>query len=236
MGCGMSYKQGWKISGINRLVSSGSTGRMLVRLGLFFLCALGPASASPERVLFFGDSLTAGYGLDPALAYPALIQGKIDAAGLEATVVVGAVSGDTSAGGLRRIDWMLRQPVDVFVLALGANDGLRGVDPSVTEENLQGILDRVVSKYPEVRLVIAGMRLPPSMGLSHVEEFEAVYPRLAAKNDAALIPDLLRGVGGVVEFNLPDRIHPNAKGQRVLADTVWSVLQPILDSSGAEMD
>jgi acyl-CoA thioesterase-1 len=201
----------------------------LVVISMLSLCGLGHASESPVRVLFFGDSLTAGYGLDPAFAYPALVQAKMDQAGVSAEVVVGAVSGDTSAGGLRRIDWMLRRPVDVFVLALGANDGLRGIDPAVTAQNLQGILDRVLAKNPEAKLVVAGMRLPPSMGLSHVEAFEALYPRLAGENDAALIPDLLKGVGGVPALNLPDRIHPNIKGHEKLADNVWAVLRDLVD-------
>ncbi len=188
----------------------------------------GLSAAEAARILFFGDSLTAGYGLDPVQAYPALIQKKIDEAGLAAVVRVGAVSGDTSAGGLRRVDWMLRQPVDVFVLALGANDGLRGVDPVVTAENLQSILDRVRGKYPGAQLVIAGMRLPPSLGESFVDQFEAVYPSLAEANEATLIPDLLAGVGGVVALNLPDRIHPNAEGHQLLAENVWQILRPLL--------
>lgn len=188
----------------------------------------GVDTEAPVRILFFGDSLTAGYGIDPSKAYPARVQEKIDEAGLSAVVQVGAVSGDTSAGGLRRIDWMLRQPVDVFVLALGANDGLRGSEPSETAQNLQSILDRVHAKYPGARLVVAGMRLPPSLGASYVAEFEAIYPELAEANGAALIPYLLDGVGGVVALNLPDRIHPNAAGHERVAENVWTVLQPIV--------
>ncbi|MEM0965230.1 MAG: arylesterase [Verrucomicrobiota bacterium] len=202
------------------------------RVALVFACLsllLDSAIANESRrILFFGDSLTAGYGLDPSQAYPALIQEKMDAASLNGTVVVGAVSGDTSAGGLRRIDWMLRQPVDIFVLALGGNDGLRGFDVEATEENLQGIVDRVVEKYPDAKIVIAGMRMPPSFGRDYTERFAAVYPKLAEANDATLIPFLLEGVGGVVELNLPDRIHPNAKGQAILADNVWEVLEPLV--------
>ena len=188
------------------------------------------AAATRTQILFFGDSLTAAYGLDPSEGYPALIQKRIDAEGIGATVNVGAVSGDTSAGGLRRIDWMLRRPVDVFVLALGANDGLRGIDVADTEKNLQAILDKVVAKHPDVTLVIAGMRLPPSMGVDYTEQFALLYPRLAEVNEAALIPFLLEGVGGVPELNLPDRIHPNAQGQEKLAETVWQVLEPLLKS------
>lgn len=210
--------------------------KLIFGIGLRCLCLLlisaavgaSVSAAAPLRILFFGDSLTAGYGLDPAQAYPARVQAKIDEAGLDAQVQVGAVSGDTSAGGLRRVDWMLRQPVDIFVLALGANDGLRGVDPAVTAANLQAILDRVRAKYPESRLVIAGMRLPPSLGAAYVAEFEALYTALAEANQAALIPYLLDGVGGVVALNLPDRIHPNAEGHQLLAENVWAVLAPLL--------
>ncbi|NQY32504.1 MAG: arylesterase [Coraliomargarita sp.] len=186
-------------------------------------------SSTTRQILFFGDSLTAGYGLDPSQAYPALIQQRIETEGLDAKVNVGAVSGDTSAGGLRRIDWMLRRPVDVFILALGANDGLRGVNVADTEKNLQAILQKVVATNPDVTLVIAGMRLPPSMGTEYTEQFAALFPRLATENDAALIPFLLEGVGGVPELNLPDRIHPNVEGQAILAKTVWDVLRPLLE-------
>lgn len=182
----------------------------------------------PARMLFFGDSLTAGYGLAPEVAYPARIQEKIDARNLPVEVAVGAVSGDTSAGGLRRIDWMLRRPVDVFVLALGANDGLRGIDPAATEANLQAILDKVRVRYPEAKLVVAGMRMPPSLGKEYTEAFAAIYPRLAEANDVTLIPFLLKGVGGQLDLNLPDRIHPNAAGHALLADTVWQYLEPLL--------
>lgn len=185
--------------------------------------------AAPVRVLFFGDSLTAGYGLDPSQAYPARIQELIDAEpSVEAKVLVGAVSGDTSAGGLRRIDWMLRQPVDVFVLALGANDGLRGMDVEVTQSNLQSIVERVRKAYPKVKIVIAGIRLPPSLGVEYTDNFEAIYPSLARTNKVALVPYLLEGVGGVVALNLPDRIHPNAEGHKILAANVWEVLFPLL--------
>lgn len=192
-----------------------------------FLATQSAALAEP-RILFFGDSLTAGYGLDPSQAYPALIQERLDEVVPGAKVVVGAVSGDTSAGGLRRINWMLRQPVDVFVLALGANDGLRGSELSTVYSNLGAIIDRVRSKYPDANIVVAGMRLPPSLGQDYTDRFAELYPKLAEEKDAHLIPFLLEGVGGVVELNLPDRIHPNAEGQAVLADNVWAILEPIL--------
>lgn len=199
-------------------------------LGLLLISVL-PLSGQPsdaQRILFFGDSLTAGYGIDPARAYPALIQQQLEAAGSHAEVVVGAVSGDTSAGGLRRINWMLRQPVDIFVLALGANDGLRGIDPANTEQNLQAIIDRVQAKYPEADIVIAGMRMPPSLGKDYTKAFAAIFPKLAEVNDVALIPFLLEGVGGSVDLNLADRIHPNPAGHQILAATVWAALQSLV--------
>lgn len=199
----------------------------VITLLLFGLSAVLSAQTE-QRVLFFGDSLTAGYGVAPEQAYPALIQAKIDLLELEAKVVVGAVSGDTSAGGLRRIDWMLRQPIDILLLALGANDGLRGSPNSATEVNLQAIIDKVKARYPTAVIIIAGMRLPPSFGLNYTNEFAALYPRLAQNNQTALIPFLLADVGGVMELNLADRIHPNPAGHQIIAQTVWQQLEPLL--------
>lgn len=206
-------------------------------LSLVFLLVLGvmapsarAADSGIKTLVFFGDSLTAGYGLDdPAAdAFPARIAEKIDAAQLPYRVVNAGLSGETSAGGLRRVDWVLRQPIDVFVLALGANDGLRGIEPSVTRENLQGIIDRVRAKHPRAKFVLAGMMMPPSMGSDYARDFRAVYPELAEKNGIAFIPFLLEGVGGDDALNQPDRIHPTAAGHAVLAETVWQVLQPLL--------
>lgn len=190
--------------------------------------ALG--AAAPRTVVFFGDSLTAGYGLeDPASeAYPALIQEKIDAAHLPWRVVNAGLSGETTSAGLRRVDWILRQPVDVFVLALGANDGLRGIDPPVSAVNLQGIIDRVRAKYPAAKIVLAGMQLPPTLGEEYGRAFAAIYPALADKNHLVLIPFLLANVGGHMELNQPDNIHPTAAGAAVVAETVWQTLRPLL--------
>jgi len=203
---------------------------LLTIAACFQTATLSATEVAPEpmRILFFGDSLTAGYGIDPALAYPSLIQTRIDAADIHAKITVGAVSGDTSAGGLRRIDWMLRQPVDIFVLALGGNDGLRGVDPNDTRQNLQAIIEKVLAQYPEAKVVIAGMRLPPSLGKEYTSQFAAIYPELAEYNQATLIPFLLEGVGGSLELNLPDRIHPNPEGHKILAETAWAALEPLL--------
>jgi len=194
------------------------------------------ASARPTAddgvVLFVGDSLTAGYGIDSTLAFPALVQGFITDRGWPYRVVNAGVSGETTTGGLGRIDWLLRQEVDVLVLELGANDGLRGTDLSLTERNLQAIIERVRNKYPAVEIVLAGMLVPPNLGSQYATAFRAMYPRLAAANDTHLIPFLLADVGGVAELNLADGIHPNAEGHRRVAGNVWAVLGPILAEIG----
>ena len=205
--------------------------RLLLQITLWILWA-APSIAQendPGTLLFFGDSLTASYGLDPSQGYPAIIQQKLDAAELPWEVVVGAVSGDTSAGGLRRIDWMLQRHIDVFVLALGANDGLRGIDPDSTLANLQAIIDRVKAKYPKAKIIIAGMLMPSSLGFTFSEEFGAIFPNLAKENNATLIPFLLDGVGGNPALNQPDGIHPTAEGQMILAENVWKVIEGVLE-------
>lgn len=202
--------------------------------GLIFWFALGAAAMrggdTPRTIVFFGDSLTAGYGLDdPSTeAYPALVQRKIDDAHLPWRIVNAGLSGETTAGGLRRVDWILRQPVDVFVLALGGNDGLRGIEPAVSTANLQGIIDRVRARYPAAQIVIAGMQMPPTMGETYARDFSAVYPALAEKNHLPLIPFLLADVGGHTDLNQPDGIHPTAEGAAKVADTVWRSLRPLL--------
>lgn len=180
-------------------------------------------------VLFFGDSLTAGYGLsDPGLAYPALVGERIEAAGVPVEVVNAGVSGETSAGGRGRIDWALRQTTpDVFVLALGANDGLRGVDPATTRENLGAILDAVEREAPGARLVVAGMEALPNYGPDYTDRFRAVFPEVAEAHDAAFIPFLLDGVAGVTRLNQSDGVHPTAEGQRIIAETVAETVVPI---------
>lgn len=187
-------------------------------------------AAEAKTIVFFGDSLTAGYGLaDPATeAYPALVQQKITAAGLDWRTVNAGLSGETTSAGLRRVDWILRQPVDIFVLALGGNDGLRGIDPEVSRDNLQKIVDRVRAKNPSVKIVLAGMQVPPAMGPDFSLQFGKVFPELAEKNAATFVPFLLEGVGGHADLNQPDQIHPTAKGHAVIADTIWKVLRPLL--------
>jgi acyl-CoA thioesterase I len=199
-------------------------------LAVSLLGAVAVRAAPTRTLVFFGDSLTAGYGLaDPASeSYPALIQQKIDAAGLGWRVVNAGLSGETTAGGLRRIDWILRQPVDLFVLALGANDGLRGINPAVSRDNLQQIVDRVRAKYPQARIVVAGMQMPAALGTDYVREFQDMFPAVAEKSHATLLPFLLQDVGGSLRLNQEDRIHPNPAGHAVIAETVWKVLRPLL--------
>ena len=181
-----------------------------------------------KTILFFGNSLTAGYGLEPSEAFPALIQGKIDFAGLEYKTTNAGVSGETSAGGNGRIDWILKQPADVFVLELGANDGLRGIPITETRKNLQSIINKVKAKYPKTILVLAGMQIPPNMGQEYSAQFRNLFPDLAKKNNMALIPFLLRGVAGIRELNQQDGIHPTAAGDQIVAQNVWNVLETIL--------
>ena len=186
-------------------------------------------AAEPRVILCFGDSLTAGYGLELEEAYPAILQVKIDAAGLSYKVINGGLSGETSAGGLRRIDWMLRRPVDILVLALGANDGLRGLEVANTHRNLQAIIDRACQKYPGVKIIIAGMKAPPNMGREFTETFAAIYPELARTNDAHLIAFLLEGVAAEPTLNLADGLHPNPAGHKIIAETLWRHLEPLLE-------
>jgi len=181
-----------------------------------------------KTILFFGNSLTAGYGLDPSEAFPTLIQNKIDSLNLPYKAINAGNSGETSSGGKNRIDWLLRQKVDVFVLELGANDGLRGIPVPETKRNLQAIIDRVKAKYPEAKMVLLGMEIPPNMGGRYAEEFRVIFRQLATQNNMAFVPFLLEGVGGIRDLNLPDGVHPTAQGHKILARNVWEVLEGVL--------
>lgn len=183
---------------------------------------------SASAVVFLGNSLTAGFGLTRDEAYPALIQARLDSAGYDYRALNAGVSGQTSAGGLRQIDWLLDQPVAVLVLALGANDALRGQDLAATRRNLQGIIDRTRERHPGADIVIAGMRAPPNLGEAYTQEFRTMFADLAREYDAALIPFLLEGVAAVPGLNQADGIHPTAEGQRIMAETVWQTLEPVL--------
>ena len=195
--------------------------------------AESPAAASAvadERpvVLFLGTSITAGLGVNETEAYPALIQAKVDAAGYDFRVVNAGSSGETSAGGLRRIDWLLRNPLAVLVIELGANDGLRGQDIEALRENLLEIIDRGIAAYPEITVLLTAMEAPPNMGDRYTEEFRQVFPAVARARGVGLIPFLLTGVGGVDSLNQADGIHPNARGHSIVADNVWAVLGDVL--------
>lgn len=188
-------------------------------------------TTSKKTILFFGDSITAGYGLDDTNdAFPGVIQAKIDSLGLEYEVVNSGLSGETTAGGKSRIEWILNQEFDIFVLELGANDGLRGVALSETRANLQAIIDAVKTKSPNTKIILAGMQLPPNMGQKYTAEFKTIFSDLASKNNLAFIPFILEDVGGIKELNQNDGIHPTVEGHKIVAENVWEVLFTVINS------
>ncbi len=180
------------------------------------------------RIVFLGTSLTAGLGLDPEQAYPALIQRKLDSAGLPYVAVNAGVSGETSAGALRRLDWLLQEPAAVLVIETGANDGLRGQNVDSLRANIQAIIDRANQQTPKPRIVLVGMRSLPNYGFGYARRFRQIYPDLADKNDLPLVPFLLQGVTGVDSLNQSDMMHPTEGGQRRMAETVWEAILPVL--------
>lgn len=188
----------------------------------------GTKNEKAKTIVFFGNSLTAGYGVDPSESFPSRVQDKIDSLQLPYKVINAGLSGETTAGGKSRIDWILRQPVNIFVLELGGNDGLRGIPIAETSKNLQAIIDRVREKYPEAKIILAGMQVPPNMGRNYATQFRVVFEQLAQKNKVELIPFLLENVGGIPALNQADGIHPNPQGARIVAENVWKVLQPML--------
>lgn len=185
-------------------------------------------SAQKKNILFFGNSLTAGLGVEPDEAFPALIGNKIDSLNLPYKITNAGLSGETTAGGKARINWILKQKVDVFILELGANDGLRGIPVSETAKNLQDIVDQVKAKYPDAKLVMTGMQVPPNMGSKYASDFRVIFRQIAEKNNMALVPFLLDKVGGISNLNQSDGIHPTPEGHRILAENVWGVLKDIL--------
>jgi acyl-CoA thioesterase-1 len=191
--------------------------------------AASPAAAQSEKnIVFLGDSLSAGYGVEQNDAFPSLIEHKIREANLPYHVENAGVSGDTSAGGLRRIDWLLQRKIDVLVVELGGNDGLRGLPVEAMKSNLRAIIVKVRAKNPDAKILIAGMQIPPNVGLEYAENFRRAFEELATENHATLIPFLLEGVGGIRDLNQADMIHPTAAGHRLIAKTVWRTLEPIL--------
>ncbi len=208
-------------------------------LGLLLAGALraqnnsAPAAAPAEKktIVFLGDSLSAGTGVQPQQAFPALVGDKVRERGLPFEVVNAGVGGDTTAGGLRRLDWLLQRKIDVLVLELGGNDGLRGLPVSNIKNNLQAMIDKAKAKYPDVKIVVAGMQMPPNVGTDYVQEFREAFADIAKNNHAALIPFLLEGVGGLSQYNQPDLIHPNPIGHKIVADVVWKTIEPLLSAT-----
>ncbi|MFY0654261.1 MAG: arylesterase [Cyclobacteriaceae bacterium] len=181
-----------------------------------------------KAIIFFGNSITAGYQLDLSEAFPAVIGKIVDSLKLDYRVVNAGLSGETTASGNSRVGWVLKNKVDIFVLELGANDGLRGISTEETRKNLQSIIDKVKAKYPRAKIILAGMQIPPNLGQTYSDEFKNIYPDLAERNQIALIPFILEGVAGESDLNLEDGIHPTPGGHKILADNVWKVLQPLL--------
>jgi len=186
-----------------------------------------------KRIVFLGDSLTAGYSLPIDQSYPSLIQAKIDETGLPYRVLNSGISGDTTAGGLRRLDWILKQPVDILVIALGANDGLRGLPLEEVESNIVKMINKARMISTDTKVLLAGINLPLNMGDEYRAGFESIFPRVAEQHQVPLLPFLLEGVAGVPELNLPDGIHPTAEGYRLIADHMWLFIRPFLSDSSA---
>ncbi|WP_420385042.1 arylesterase [Roseivirga sp.] len=197
-------------------------------LVLSFIVATCLIQDSKKRIVFFGDSITAGYGINMENAFPALIQERIEEAGMNYEVVNAGLSGETTAGGLNRIDWILRARPDVFVLELGGNDGLRGLSLEESEKNLKAMIKKVRAANPKAKIILAGMQIPPNLGQDYTDQFKNLFPEIAKEMDTELIPFLLEGVGGDPQLNLSDGIHPNQKGHEIVAKTVWSYLKPML--------
>ncbi len=187
-----------------------------------------PVNEEKRTILFFGNSLTAGWGLEPEEGFTGIIQHRIDSVGLPYQVINGGLSGETTASGLNRLDWFLEDEPYIFILELGGNDGLRGISVAETKKNLQQIIQKVNEKYPQTQILLAGMQIPPNMGQAYSEEFKSIFPDLAEEENVTLIPFLLEGVAGDPDLNLPDGIHPSKEGHRIVAETVWQYLEPLL--------
>jgi len=179
------------------------------------------APAGKKTILFFGNSLSAGYGIEPELSFPGRTQTRLDSLKKDFRVINGGLSGETTAGGLSRLDWFLEEEPYLFVLELGGNDGLRGIALSETKKNLLAIVDKVQAKYPNTKIILAGMQIPPNMGKAYTDEFKAIYPAVAKEKNITLIPFLLEGVAGNPALNLPDGIHPTEEGHRLVLETIW---------------
>jgi acyl-CoA thioesterase-1 len=186
------------------------------------------AEAGRKTVVVLGDSIAAGSGVDPAESFPGVLQKWIEEKQLPWEIINAGVSGDTTAGGLRRMPWLLKRRMDVLVIELGGNDGLRGLAPEETRANLEKIISLAREKYPDVRIILAGMQMPQNMGVDYTKKFSALFAEVAKEKKTKLIPFVLEGVGGKAELNQPDRIHPNPEGHKIVAQNVWAVLEPVL--------
>jgi acyl-CoA thioesterase-1 len=206
--------------------------RTFASLVLCVAAAEAQDAPAKKTIVFLGDSLSAGTGVKPDEAFPAVIEQKIRERGLPFEVVNAGLGGDTTAGGLRRLDWLLQRNIDILVLELGGNDGLRGLPAANIKTNLQGMIDKAKAKNPAVKIIVAGMQMPPNVGAQYAEEFRQVFYDVAKQNNAAMIPFLLEGVGGHRELNQPDLIHPNPVGHKMVAEVVWKILEPLLLQGG----
>ena len=204
--------------------------RVSILVGILFVAGaiVLPQSQEKKNIIFFGDSITAGYGIPIEQAFTSLVQEKIDKRGLEFQVINAGLSGETSAGGLTRIDWILKSKPEIFFLELGGNDGLRGLSLRQTEENLKGMIDKVKAANAEAIIYLCGMQIPPNLGQDYTSNFQSLFEQVAKEKQVRLIPFLLEGVGGEPELNLVDGIHPNPKGHKIVAELVWEYLQPVL--------
>lgn len=187
-----------------------------------------PTKEEKKTILFFGNSLTAGYGLEPEDAFTWIIQQRIDSLGLDYRIINGGLSGETTASGLNRLDWFLEEEPYIFVLELGGNDGLRGIPVTETRNNLKKILQLIKTKYPQTHIFLAGMQIPPNMGQEYSRSFKSMFKEVAEEENVQLIPFLLEGVAGDPALNLPDGIHPSEEGHQIVAETVWEYLEPLM--------
>jgi acyl-CoA thioesterase-1 len=198
---------------------------LVISLILMFSSLAHQLEVDSKTIIFYGDSITAGYGVGTEFAFPHIIEVQLDENGFDAEVINAGLSGETSAGGLTRIDWILNRQFDVFVLELGANDGLRGLPVDETKKNLQAIIDKVRSKYPKTQIILAGMMVPPNMGPEYANAFEGLFVKLAEDNKVELIPFLLKDVAGIEELNQPDGIHPNIEGHQIIAKNLYPIFK-----------
>jgi len=202
--------------------------KIFLLLIFFVISVFSQEEKEKVQILFLGNSITAGLGLQIEQAYPALIQNRIDSLKLNYKVSNAGLSGETTSGGLRRIDWLLQNPVNILFLALGANDGLRGIPLDLSKKNLKEMIIKTRKKYPEVKIILAGMQIPPNMGADYTSKFKHIFIDLAKSENVKLLDFLLEGVGGNADLNQGDGIHPNEQGHKIIAENVWQTLKVFL--------